>query len=41
MIFSSITFTLTYTPIANILYIFHTCFLLPSKTLRRLCRWIE
>jgi hypothetical protein len=41
MIFSGITFTLTYSPVANILSIFQTCFLLPSKTLRRLCRWIE
>jgi hypothetical protein len=40
MIFSGITFTPTYTPVANILSIFQTCFLLPSKTLRRLCRWI-
>jgi hypothetical protein len=41
MIFSGIIFTLTYTPVANILSICQTCFLLPSKTLRRLCRWIE
>jgi hypothetical protein len=41
MIFSGITFTPTYTPVANILSIFQTCFLLSSKTLRRLCRWIE
>jgi hypothetical protein len=40
MIFSGITFTPTYTHVANILSIFQTCFLLPSKTLRRLCRWI-
>jgi hypothetical protein len=40
MIFSGITFTPTYTPVANTLSIFQTCFLLPSKTLRRLCRWI-
>jgi hypothetical protein len=40
MIFFGITFTLTYTPVANILSIFQTCFLLPSKTLRRLCGWI-
>jgi hypothetical protein len=39
--FSGITFTPTYTPVANILYIFQTCSLLPSKTLRRLCSWIE
>jgi hypothetical protein len=37
---SGITFTPTYTPVANILSIFQTCFLLSSKTLRRLCRWI-
>jgi hypothetical protein len=41
MIFSGITFMPTYTHVANILSIFQTCFLLPSKTLRRLCRWIE
>jgi predicted nuclease with TOPRIM domain len=40
MIFSGITFTPTYTPVANILSIFRTCFLLPLKTLRRLCKWI-
>jgi hypothetical protein len=41
MIFSDITFTPTYTPFVNILSIFQTYFLLPSKTLRRLCSWIE
>jgi hypothetical protein len=41
MIFSGITFTPTYIPIANVLSIFQTYFLLPSKTLRRLCSWIE
>jgi hypothetical protein len=41
MIFFGITFTPTYTPVDNILSIFQACFLLPSKTLRRLCRWIE
>jgi hypothetical protein len=28
-------------PFANLLVLFQTCFLLSSKTLRRLCRWIE
>jgi hypothetical protein len=41
MIFSSTNFMPTYTPVANILSIFQTCFLLPSKTLRRLCRSTE
>jgi hypothetical protein len=41
LIFSGITFTPTYSPVANILSTFQTCFLLPSKTSRRLCRWIE
>jgi chromosome segregation ATPase len=39
-IFSGITFTPTQTPAANILSIFQPCFMLPSKTLRRLCRRI-
>jgi hypothetical protein len=41
MTFFGITFMPTYTPIANILSIFQTCFLLPSKMLRRLCSWTE
>jgi hypothetical protein len=40
MIFSGITFTPTYSLVGIILSIFQTCFLLSSKTLRRLCRWI-
>jgi chromosome segregation ATPase len=40
-IFSGITFTPTHTIAANILSIFQPCSLLPSKTLRRLCRWTE
>jgi chromosome segregation ATPase len=39
-IFSGITFMPTHIPAANILSIFQPCFLLPSKMLRRLCRWI-
>jgi hypothetical protein len=31
---------LTYIPVSNIFFIFQACSLLPSKTLRRLCRWI-
>jgi chromosome segregation ATPase len=41
MTFSSTTFTPAHTSFANILSIFQTCFLLPSKTLRGLCSWIE
>jgi hypothetical protein len=41
MTFSGTTFSPTYTPFANTLSIFQTCFLLPSKTLRRLCSWTE
>jgi hypothetical protein len=41
LIFSGITFMLTHIPVSNIFPIFQTSFLLPSKTLRRLCRWIE
>jgi chromosome segregation ATPase len=41
MTFSSTTFTPAYTPLANILSIFQTCFLLLSKMLRRLCSWIK
>jgi hypothetical protein len=40
MIFSGITFMPTYIPVCNIFSIFQTCSLLPSKMLRRLCRWI-
>jgi hypothetical protein len=40
MIFSGITFMPTYIPVSNIFSIFQTCSLLPSKTSRRLCRWI-
>jgi hypothetical protein len=40
MIFSGITFMLTYIPISNIFFTFQACSLLPSRTLRRLCRWI-
>jgi hypothetical protein len=40
MIFSGITFMPTYIPASNLFPIFQTYFLLPSKTLRRLCRWI-
>jgi uncharacterized protein (DUF342 family) len=40
MIFSGITFMLTYIPISNIFFIFQACSLLLSRTLRRLCRWI-
>jgi hypothetical protein len=41
MILSGITFTPTYTSFANIISISQTCFLIPSKTLRGLCSWIE
>jgi hypothetical protein len=41
MTFFGTTFTPTYSPFANILSIFQTCFLVLSKTLRRLCSWIE
>jgi hypothetical protein len=40
MIFSSIPFMPTYIPVFNIFLIFQACSLLPSRTLRRLCRWI-
>jgi hypothetical protein len=30
----------THTPVSNIFSFFQTCSLLPSRTLRRLCRWI-
>jgi hypothetical protein len=40
MIFSGITFTPTYILVFNIFLIFQACSLLPSRTLRRLCRWI-
>jgi hypothetical protein len=40
LIFSGISFMPTHIPVSNIFPIFQTCFLLPSKTLRRLCRWI-
>jgi hypothetical protein len=40
MIFSGITFMSTYIPVSNIFFIFQACSLLPSRTLRRLCRWI-
>jgi hypothetical protein len=36
-----ITFKTTHLPVSNIFLIFQACSLLPSKTLRRLCRWIE
>jgi hypothetical protein len=39
MIFSGITFMPTYIPISNIFLTFQACSLLPSRTLRRLCRW--
>jgi hypothetical protein len=35
-----ITFTPAYILVFNIFLIFQECSLLPSKTLRRLCRWI-
>jgi hypothetical protein len=38
---SGITFMLTYTPVSNNFFIFQACSLLASRTLRRLCRWIE
>jgi hypothetical protein len=41
LIFSRITFIMTHIPVSNLFPIFQTCFLLPSKTLRRLCRWIK
>jgi hypothetical protein len=40
MIFFGIPFMPTYIPIFNIFLIFQACSLLPSRTLRRLCRWI-
>jgi hypothetical protein len=40
MILSGITSMPTYIPIFNIFLIFQACSMLPSKTLRRLCRWI-
>jgi hypothetical protein len=40
MISSGITFMPTHIPVSNIFPIFQACSLLPSKTLRRLCRWI-
>jgi hypothetical protein len=40
-IFSGIIFMPTHIPFTNVLAIFQTCFLLPSKTLRGLCRWTE
>jgi hypothetical protein len=40
MTFSGITFMPTHIPVSNIFFIFQACSLLPSKTLRRLCRWI-
>jgi chromosome segregation ATPase len=40
MIASDISFVLTYIPVFNIFLIFQACSLLPSRTLRRLCRWI-
>jgi hypothetical protein len=39
MIFSGITFMPTYIPVSNIFFIFQACSLLPSRTLRRPCRW--
>jgi hypothetical protein len=41
LIFSGITFMPTYIPVSNVFSIFQTCSLLPSKTSRRLCRWIR
>jgi hypothetical protein len=41
MIFSGITFMPTHIPVSNIFPILQACSLLPSKMLRRLCRWIE
>jgi hypothetical protein len=41
LILPGIIFTPTHIPFANLLAMFQTCFLLPSKMLRRLCRWIE
>jgi hypothetical protein len=40
LIFFGITFMPTHIPVSNLFPIFQTYFLLPSKTLRRLCRWI-
>jgi hypothetical protein len=40
LIFSGITFITTYIPVSNIFLILQACSLLPSKTLRRLYRWI-
>jgi hypothetical protein len=40
LIFSGITFMPTYILVSNIFSVFQTCSLLPSKMLRRLCRWI-
>jgi hypothetical protein len=40
LIFSGITFMPTYIPVSNIFLILQACSLLPSKTLRRLYRWI-
>jgi hypothetical protein len=40
-IFSGIIFMPLHIPFTNLFAIFQTCFLLPSKTLRRLCRWTE
>jgi hypothetical protein len=39
-IFSGITFMPTYISVSNIFFIFQACSLLPSRTLRRPCRWI-
>jgi hypothetical protein len=38
---SGIIFMPTLIPFSNLLTIFQTCSLLPSKTLRRLCSWTE
>jgi hypothetical protein len=38
---SGIIFVSTLIPFSNLLAIFQTCFLLPSKTLRRLSSWTE
>jgi hypothetical protein len=40
LIVSGIAFTPTYILVSNVFSIFQTCSLLPSKTSRRLCRWI-